>query len=591
MKPFLIICLAFVFGGLTVSAQQGAFPQPPLNDTFANRSIIWPSWPTATNWISGSLSNATSEVGEPMLDGISSGQTVWGSWTAPSNGIVTLTVEAETFSPLLTVYTGPAPTVNPLGAFPGSILTPNDFSDLSLVASNNYLIQYEDGYCGSHWRERNQISFHAARGTNYQICVDSAIITEASFEDQAIPWGSVTLYEWGVTQMTNTFAGGDVIVGLQFTAAPKNDDFANRLKLSGARTSAKTSNAGATKEIGEPDHLGNPGGSSVWYSWTAPASGRVTLSTNEIAAYTSPTSSGGAGSIGFGLFDTLAGPPSCGAEIDQNPPPVFYPVFAAYIGNTVATLTSANCLLMSLDAFPNAVEFDAVQGQTYQIAFDGNMGTTGAIPLYLALTQPAANNNFASRISLHGIYATATSYNAGATHQTGEPILDGSTGKTVWWSWTAPVSGDVSIDLGGSDYGFPVGVFTGTSVNQLQLIAQAAGGVSFTAVAGQTYQISVSDLGGLTGAIALKLQAPVVILPLANPLQKSAPIALLTYTAQLGQIVLLQSSLDGTTWKNVQLSAPAKRTTSKNIEFIVSPFYHTKPLFFRAIVVDIFVGK
>jgi hypothetical protein len=601
-KPFLKICLALmlVLSGVMAQAQIGVFPQLPLNDTFANRCVISPSWPQATNWIYGSLSNATIEANEPYLDGISSGQTVWGSWTAPSNGIVTLSVDAETFRPLLTVYAGSAaaPTSNPLGAFPGSIATvASDFSDLSLVASNNYLICYQDPPCGYHWRERNQISFHVARGTNYQICVDSAIITDASWGEQAFTITGFdskpfTSYGWGITQMTNTFAGGDVILGLQFTPAPKNDDFANRLRLSGSRTSIKTSNAGATKEINEPDHLGNPGGSSIWYSWTAPASGRVSLSTNEIAAYAPPSSTSGGGSYGSVTTIINPGPPDCGAEIDQNPPPIFYPVFAAYTGNAVGALTSANCLPMSLDAFPNAVEFDVVKGQTYQIAFDGNMGTTGALPLYLALTQPAANNNFANRVQLHGIYATATSYNAGATHQTGEPMLANSTGKTVWWSWTAPVGGTVSIDLGGSDFAFPVGIFTGTSVNKLQLIAQDAGGVSFTAVAGQTYQIGVSDLGGLTGAIALKLEATVVELPLVSGLRKTPTSELLIYSIQPEQVILLQSSVDGLNWKNVpQQNLLTLKPSSRTIQFFVPLMSKGKPLSYRAMVVDILSGN
>ena len=103
-------------------------------------------------------------MGEPLIDGVSSGQTAWGSWTAPSNGIVALSADAQTFSPLLTVYTG------------------NEFANLSLVASNNYLMCYEDGDCGCHWGERQQISFHVARGLAYQLCVDSAIITDASIQ-------------------------------------------------------------------------------------------------------------------------------------------------------------------------------------------------------------------------------------------------------------------------------------------------------------------------------------------------------------------------------------------------------------------------
>jgi hypothetical protein len=522
-----------------------------LADNFIDRS---PLLGGGTNFfIYGSLSNATSEADEPFIDGVSSGQTVWGTWTAPSSGIATLSVNATTFSPLLEIYTG------------------NDLPSLSLIASNNFLACYEDGQCGCHWRERNQITFHVASGQAYQICVDSAIITDASFDSS-----------FSIVQATNVLSGGDVQLGLQFTPAPTNDDFEQRIKIQGPRLHFLTSNAGATKQLGEPDHLGNPGGSSVWYSWTAPASGRVTLSTNNVPDFSPPSSSGQYGEDDEFIIDFIIPPPTCGNEIDQNPPPVFYPIFAAYTGTAVDSLTSANCLPAALDAFPNMVEFDAVKGQTYQIAFDGNMGTTGDIPLYLALTQPASNNNFANRIQLHGIYAVATSYNAGATHQAGEPVFGDSTGKTVWWSWTAPVSGTVSIDLSGSDYSFPVAVFTGSTLAGLQMVAEDSGGVSFEAVAGQAYQIAVGDFGGLTGAIDLKLQAPIVELPLSKVIKSSSSTAMFFYTASNGQIILFQRSNDGSTWQNMQ-TGPAVQNT---VEFIVHPAPTDNGPYYRAIVVD-----
>jgi hypothetical protein len=574
MKPSLKLCIAITICcvGLSTFAQ-GVLPFR-LTDDFANRTVIFgPDY-----WISGSLSNATSEAGEPFIDGVSSGQTVWGTWTAPSNGIVTFSADAETFSPLLTVYTGDA------------------LNNLSLVASNNYLTCYESTNCGCHWRERNQITFHVARGQAYQICVDSAIITDASWVLQNVPVGNPVpagaiwafLQEFGSgywslyvpVLTTNVPAGGDVQLGLQFTPAPANDDFENRVKLSGSRLSTAASNAGATKQSGEPNHLGNPGGSSVWYSWTAPASGRVTLSTNEVPAYPPPSSGGGTGVIIISVGPP--GPPTCGNEIDQNPPPIFYPVFAAYTGTAVNSLTSANCLPVSLDTFPNAVEFDAVKGQTYQIAFDGNMGTTGNIPLYLALTKPASNNNFENRIKLHGIYVVATSYNAGATRQSNEPVFGDSTGKTVWWSWTAPVGGTVSIDLSGSDYAFPVAVFAGSSLARLHLVAADSGGVTFEAVEGQTYQIAVGDDAGLTGAIKLELQATIVDLPLLQTVRRPANSALLRYPASGGQVILLLRSDDGSNWQNVRTGVANRGM----VEFLVRPAPANDGPYYRAIVVD-----
>jgi len=277
-------------------------------------------------------------------------------------------------------------------------------------------------------------------------------------------------------------------------------------------------------------------------------------------------------------------PPTCGNEIDQNPPPSypFYPVFAAYTGTAVNLLTPANCLPMSLGSFPNAVEFDAVKGQTYQIAFDGNMGTTGDIPLYLALTKPASNDNFKNRIKLHGIDVVATGYNAGATHEPGEPAISDSIGKTVWWSWTAPVGGTVSIDLSGSDYSFPVAVFTGSTLAKLQMVAEDSGGVSFDAVEGQTYQIAIGDSAGLTGAIQMKLQAPVVDLALSQTGRNLFNTTLLRCTATTGQVVLLLRSDDGVNWQDVQTSVANRNM----VGFIVHPAPSDNGPYYRAIVVD-----
>ena len=585
MKLNLKLCVAVAIccAGLSAMAQRPGrpifsptpvfpptpiFPEQPLNDAFASRTIISPSWPSATNWISGSLSNATSEPGEPFIDGVSSGQTVWGTWTAPSNGIVTLSVNAGTFSPLLTVYTG------------------NALPSLSLVASNNYLACYEHAECGCHWRERNQITFHVAGGQACQICVDSAIITDASMTIQSVPLFTnsngniVSAMFWGSTSITNDLPGGDVQLGLQFSPAPPNDNFDQRERIYGARLDFVTSNAGASKQPGEPDHLGNPGGSSVWFSWTAPATGRVTLSTNEVLPYAPPSSSGGGST---GTISTTGGfNPTCGNLIDQNPPPVFYPVFAAYTGTAVDSLTSVNALPAALDAFPNMVEFDVIKGQTYQIAFDGNRGTTGDISFYLALTKPASNDNFGRRLPLHGIYVVATSYNAGATHQVNEPVFGDATGKTVWWSWTAPVSGTVSIDLGGSDYSFPVAIFTGAALGRLQMVAENSGGVSFEAIAGQTYQIAVSDSGGLTGAIELKLQAPIVDLPLLRAQRNSSSSAQLYYAATAGQVILLQRSSDGENWQNLQQAMALKNT----IQFSVRPAPASNGPYYRAVIID-----
>ena len=380
------------------------------------------------------------------------------------------------------------------------------------------------------------------------------------------------------TRITNILAGDTINLQFQFTPAPENDDFANAIHLSGSRAHLIASNRGATKESGEPDHLGNSGGSSVWYSWKATASGRATISINKFANFRPP------GWYGYSsVSSSSSGWPNCGSAIDQNPPPQFFPVFAAYTGPSVDALTSVNALPLTLAAFPYAIEFDVAKGQTYQIAFDGNKGTTEETPLYLTLTKPAANNDFRNRIQLRGINLVATSHNAGATRQPAEPEpAPGSAGKTVWWSWQAPVNGPVTLDISQSDYPFPLSVFTGSRLPDLTLLTNGIGTVTFQGVAGRFYQIEVADSAGLTGAIRLTLQAPVVELPLLRN-QTLHPRARLLYAATPGQIVVLQRSQNGGNWQNVA-QVLARRNT---VEFLANPAPVSGRIIYRAIIVDL----
>ena len=133
--------------------------------------------------------------------------------------------------------------------------------------------------------------------------------------------------------------------------APPNDNFTNRIVLAGRSFTTTGSNVNATKELLEPDHADNQGGKSVWWSWTAPSTAYVSIST--------------AGSS----FDTL---------------------LSIYTGTSIARLGK----IVSNDDYggnkTSLVAFEAEAGKTYQIAVDGfyDIGTgltdSGTIVLSLA---------------------------------------------------------------------------------------------------------------------------------------------------------------------------------------------------------------
>src|SRR5262249_53378779 len=100
------------------------------------------------------------------------------------------------------------------------------------------------------------------------------------------------------------------------------------------------SNVGATVEPGEPSLTGNPGGQSVWYTWTAPSDMSVTFNT-----------------VGSD-FDTLLG------------------VFTG--GPTGGNLTLIHDNDNAGNGLQSRVSFAATAGTTYYISVDGFNAGGGA---------------------------------------------------------------------------------------------------------------------------------------------------------------------------------------------------------------------
>ena len=146
-----------------------------------------------------------------------------------------------------------------------------------------------------------------------------------------------------------TFSIDDIsVTALSAMDRPANDNFTNRTVITGTNISIAATNTYATKETGEPNHAGNSGGASVWWSWTAPVAGNVVIST--------------AGST----FDTL---------------------LAVYTGSAVSSLSVvASNNNVNSSNYTSKVAFKAAAGTDNQIAVDGTNGATGTIILSLTLT-------------------------------------------------------------------------------------------------------------------------------------------------------------------------------------------------------------
>jgi subtilase family serine protease len=258
--------------------------------------------------------------------------------------------------------------------------------------------------------------------------------------------------------------------------AVTNDNFATATVISGISATVTGTNVNATKENREASITYGAGGKSVWWVWTAPASGMVTLDTK--------------GSN----FDTMLG---------------------VYTGGSVSKLTrvAANDDASYFDR-TSKVRFNAIAGKTYYIAVDGYRGATGDITLNLALAVPPANDNFAKATVLTGTAITWSGSNVGATREAVEPaILRNRGGTSVWLVWTAPASGNVIISTAGSSFDTMLAVYSGSSLATLRSVAanddvsaqNLSSAVTLNVVADQTYYIQIDGYNGATGNISLSI--------------------------------------------------------------------------------------
>lgn len=261
---------------------------------------------------------------------------------------------------------------------------------------------------------------------------------------------------------------------LNAVVAPANDAFASATAITGTSGSATGSTVGASKETGEPNHAGNRGGHSAWWTWTPASSGSTTITT--------------AGSS----FDTL---------------------LAIYTGSSVGALTG----IASNDdvgrSRQSSVTFNVTGGTTYAVAVDGYNGDFGSVTLNWTHTTGSApaNDAFAGAVDLTSVSGVVSGSNRFATKEAGEPSHAGNAGgASVWWKITPNRNARVRLSTSGSNFDTTLAVYTGTAVNALTRVAanDDAGNtlqssVSFRATSGTTYYIAVDGHGGATGSIRL----------------------------------------------------------------------------------------
>jgi Bacterial pre-peptidase C-terminal domain/Bacterial Ig domain len=345
--------------------QTTAMPAPS-NDNFANPAQFAGLGVSSFGYISG----ATIEANEPMWYAAGNA-TAWWSWTAPVSCSAVVLTTGSTPRASAVVYTGSALTNLTLVAYPSQ--------PFDAVAGTTYLIQVYGNAAGG----GVQLTVTAApvltiqtpfdgltvpAGMNVPINasamdLDGRIIGLNCYED-GIPVASTTNSTLNIT-WSNMPAGIHQVMlyatdnsglmtysNLTVTAQPPNDNFADRIPITGAPLTVLGTNAGASTEPGEPEFAGN----SVWWSWTAKSNGFVTILADLVDSY------------GY-----------------RRTPPL-----AVYTGNSISNLVTTASDDGSSDFFGASaqVSFEATAGVAYQIAVYGVWGSGGQVTLKLIPTEP-----------------------------------------------------------------------------------------------------------------------------------------------------------------------------------------------------------
>jgi hypothetical protein len=201
------------------------------------------------------LKFATREPDEP-IHGDRFSHSAWWKWTAPDSALYHVATASDIFDtqdsrrPGIAVYSNPQSNQEFV-----------DFFREANANNNNYTTDYIPA----------QASFQSVAGQTYYIAVDLD--------------GSGSGSHKGFKS------------GLLLSKTPENDNFTGAIEITGSRRTVQGHNVGATEEPGEPDidptwKKTGATNSSVWWKWTAPASGITTVETTgsfiyaELGVYT-----------------------------------------------------------------------------------------------------------------------------------------------------------------------------------------------------------------------------------------------------------------------------------------------------------------
>lgn len=192
----------------------------------------------------------------------------------------------------------------------------------------------------------------------------------------------------------------------------------------------------------------------------------------------------------------------------------------------------------------------------------GQMGLDRACTA-LTVAEPTPGDRFADAFAINGAAGSVAGTNVGATSEEGEPPtgtvdyqIPAGPDRTVWYAWTAPASGTLTLGLcTGTTFDSVLALYAGTSLGELARVTDAddtpgcGDGLQSRLVAsvvgGTAYRIQVDGYGRASGPFTLTWDVPDVLPPTVTSFSPNAPAPeTITYSLMFGEWVTGLSTSD-----------------------------------------------
>ncbi len=467
----------------------------------------------------------------------------WQGITSSADGMKLAAVAANTDFAYTSIDGGVTWTARSFSYYGSCIASSSDGT--KLAGTTNYGLIYTSTNSGVNWTSRASNQYWSSIASSSNGTMLAAVVNGGQIYTStnsglnwtaratSRAWSSIASSSNG-TMLAAAVNGGQIYTstdsGLNWTAQASGSrawkaitSSSDGTKLTAVADTAQiytSSNSGVTWVASESSRAWRAVGSSEdgarLVAGAYPGDLYTSAAPENLYAVTVPSSAGATTIVG--LANVVAGPADESGQTMQ-----------AYVSNNNSALFSSQPFVSSAGTLTFTPASSAAGTATVSVYFSDNGGTANG-GINVSATQTfnitviavaPANDAFASAPALVGNSASASGSNADATGETGEPDNANASApiRSVWWQWTAPANGTTTISLAGSSFDTTLGVYTGASVNALATIAMnddfngSTSSVTFSAVSGTTYRISVSGYRGATGSISLALNNQVTPAP------------------------------------------------------------------------------